>query len=113
MTPTRAKIRTIRPVRSLALPTIKCFIPFAAWQHGLTGGAEVLYQLLLGGRKLFYLSLIHICAEPDLPQLGAVHGGCRTGCGRGSPRAGAVSYTHLDVYKRQVGGSQRTIIEEL
>ena len=54
MTPTRAKIRTIRPVRSLALPTIKCFIPFALWQHGLTGGAEVLYQLLLGGRKLFY-----------------------------------------------------------
>ena len=28
-------------------------------------------------------------AEPDLPQLGAVHGGCRTGRGRGCPCAGA------------------------
>ena len=33
---------------------IKGCFSFTPWQHGLTGGAEVICQLLLGGRKLFY-----------------------------------------------------------
>ena len=44
-------------------------------------------------------------AEPDLPQLGAVHGGCRTGRGRGCPRTGACP--HRQPYPLPETGQQR------